>query len=106
MTATLFCLHVHINNWSGGPILILSVAISETAEKGAKIQAAQSDQNIYDPGKPGQIAKQKGNQVKFEQSYQSPVNSAYDCQYQCSIIQTFHIVLLNLLFLFLFPLFP
>ena len=51
-----------------------------------QIQATDTYKGIDNPGQPGHIAKNIGNQVKTEQADQSPVDSANDNNGKCCTV--------------------
>ena len=65
--------------------LIIS-AVSNTAEEGEQIDAADTHNHIYDSGNPAHTAKDESYQVKVEEPDQSPVDSADYCKSQTETI--------------------
>ena len=55
--------------------LIIS-AVSNTAEEGEQIDAADTHNHIYDSGNPAHASEKESDQVQIEKTNQSPVNSS------------------------------
>lgn len=71
--------------------LRLVVAVSDLTVKCQQIESADTNKGIDNSGDPAHIAEKERNQVKAQESHQSPVDGADDDKGKCRKIQCFHI---------------
>ncbi len=71
-----------------GPLLLFTYGVN-AAKHTDHIQTGDANYGIYDAGQKSHLAKEKGDQIKLEEAYKSPVDGSDDDEKQNKIIQRF-----------------